>query len=307
MRKVLVSAGGLGYLPVAPGTWGSLAGLAIFLLAGLSDSLLVTSIVVLASSILFAVLNVVLGPLACSYYGCKDPPQVVIDEVAGYLLAVLLLPIDGVNLYYSAACAFIVFRIFDIVKPPPARRFERFRAGWGILADDLMAGVYANLLCQCLMRTAVPVLLDVSLSATLSIPQAGLLGFIQGLAEFLPISSSGHLALSQRYLGLPPGSSQMLLFDLTTHVATLAAVLVVFARPFKRMLRSLFMARGKYGLSRKLFTESAGVRLLWLTFFACLPTFLIYFAFSDRLEAIFDQPLTLRSELSIDVWEIDIQ
>ena len=293
MRKVLVSAGGLGYLPIAPGTWGSLAGLAMFLLVGRSGSLLLTSVVVLAALILCGVLNVVLGSWACSYYGSKDPRHVVIDEVAGYLLAVLLLPIDGVNLYYSAACAFIVFRVFDIVKPPPARRFERFSAGWGILADDLVAGLYANLLCQCLMRTAVPVLLGVSLSTTLSIPQAALLGFIQGLAEFLPISSSGHLALTQKYLGLSPGSDQMLLFDLATHVATLAAVLVVFARPLKRMLRSLFLAPGKYGLSIKLLRESAGVRLLWLTFFACLPTALVYFVFSDRLEAIFDQPLTI--------------
>ena len=156
MRKLLVSAGGLGYLPIAPGTWGSLAGVGIFLLAGLSVSPITTALICLAGALIFSILNVVLGPWACSHYGCKDPSPVVIDEVAGYLLAVLFLPIDGVNLYYSAACAFFIFRIFDIIKPAPARQLERLPKGWGILADDLMCGVYANLLCQCIMRSVVP-------------------------------------------------------------------------------------------------------------------------------------------------------
>lgn len=293
MRKLLVSAGGLGYLPVAPGTWGSLAGVVIFLLAGLSGSPLLTSLIVLAALILLSVLNVVLGPWANSHYGCKDPSPVVIDEVAGYLVAVLLLPIDGVNLYYSAACAFFVFRVFDILKPSPARQLERLPAGWGILADDLAAGFYANLLCQCLMRAVVPVLIEASLPAALSIPQAGLLGFLQGLAEFLPISSSGHLALTQKYLNLSPGSHEMLLFDLSIHVATLAAVLVVFAHPFRSMLHSIFRAPARHGFSRELFTKSAGFRLLGLTFLACLPTAAIYFAFSDRFEAMFDRHVVI--------------
>jgi len=293
MRKFLVSAGGLGYLPIAPGTWGSLAGLAIFLLAGLTASPLIVCIILVAGIVLFSVLNIVLGPWACSHYQCKDPSHVVIDEVAGYLLAVLFLPIDGANLYYSAFCAFFVFRIFDILKTPPARRLERLPAGWGILADDLVAGLYANLLCQCLMRTVVAVLLGATLGQTLAVPQAVLLGFIQGLTEFLPISSSGHLALTQKFLNLSPDSPQILLFDLVTHVATLAAVLIVFIHPFKSMLRSIFLAPGKYGFSIKLLKQSAGIRLLWLTFFACLPTALIYFIFSERIEAVFNKPLTI--------------
>lgn len=293
MRKVLVSAGGLGYLPIAPGSWGSLAGVGIFLLAGLTAWPLVTALICLAGVLVFSVLNVALGPWACSHYAAKDPSPVVIDEVAGYLLAVLFLPIDGVNLYYSAACAFIVFRIFDIIKPPPARRLERLPGGWGILADDLMSGLYANLLCQCLMRSVVPALAGGAPADTLAIPQAGLLGFIQGVAEFLPISSSGHLALTQKLLKFSPDSSQMLLFDLATHVATLAAVLVVFARPFGRLLRSLLRAPTKYGFSSRLLKESPSVRLVWLTFLACIPTGLVYVIFSDRLEAFFDKPLAI--------------
>ena len=293
MRKAVVSAGGLGYLPIAPGTWGTLLGVIIFILAGLSGSLLITSIVVLAALVLFSVLNVALGPWANSHYGCKDPSQVVIDEVAGYLVAVFLLPIDGPNLYYSAACAFFVFRIADILKPPPARGLERLPAGWGILADDLFAGLYANLLCQCLMWAVVPVLLGQALPAALSIPQAGLLGFIQGLTEFLPVSGSGHLALAQKYLNLSPGSHEMLLFDLATHVATLGAVFVVFAHPFRSMLHSIFRSPGKYGFSRELFTRSAGFRLLWLTLVACVPTAAIYFAFHSHFEAMFDRPVVI--------------
>jgi len=89
MRKVLVSAGGLGYLPIAPGSWGSLAGVGIFLLAGLSAWPLMTALICLAGVLVFSVLNVALGPWACSHYASKDPSPVVIDEVAGYLLAVL--------------------------------------------------------------------------------------------------------------------------------------------------------------------------------------------------------------------------
>ena len=292
-RKVLASAGGLGYLPIAPGTWGSLAGVAIFLLAGLSGSLWFSATITLAALILFAALNIALGPWACSHYGKKDPSQVVIDEVAGYLLAVLLLPVDGMNLFYSAALAFITFRIFDIIKPPPARQLERLPKGWGILADDLAAGLYANLLCQCLMRTVVPVFLGKTLPQIMTVPQAVLLGGLQGLTEFLPVSSSGHLALLQKFMALEPDSSEMMLFDLVIHVATLAAVAVVFARPLVRLLRSLWLAPGKYGLSRQFFTNSCGVRLIGLTILASVPTALVYFLFKDRIETAFNHPLAI--------------
>lgn len=159
MRKLLVSVGGLGYLPLAPGSWGTLAGVAIFLLAGLSASRLITAVVLLGGAGLFSVLTVALGPWACKFYGTEDPGRVVTDEVAGYLLTALLLPIDGANLYYSAICAFFVFRLLDTIKPPPARQFEKLPAGWGILLDDLAAGLYANLLSQCLLRMLVPLLL----------------------------------------------------------------------------------------------------------------------------------------------------
>ena len=74
----------------------------------------------------------------------KDPHRVVADEWAGYLTATLFLPHD---LYYGIG-AFILFRIFDVLKPQPCRKLEELPGGWGIMADDLMAGLYANLLLQ---------------------------------------------------------------------------------------------------------------------------------------------------------------
>jgi undecaprenyl-diphosphatase len=85
----------------------------------------------------------------------------------------------------------------------------------------------------------------------------------------------------------------MLLFDLAIHVATIAAVLVVFAHPFRSMLHSILRAPRTYGLSRELFTKSAGFRLLGLTFLACLPTAAIYFAFSHHFKAMFDRHVVI--------------
>ena len=73
-----------------------------------------------------------------------DPRRVVAGEWAGYLVATLFLPAD---IYYATA-AFVLFRIFDVLKPQPCRKLEELLGGWGIMADDLMAGLYANLLLQ---------------------------------------------------------------------------------------------------------------------------------------------------------------
>ena len=76
-----------------------------------------------------------------------------LDEAAGICLTLLLLPPrDGWGLFFTLAVAFAAFRLFDVTKPPPARALEKLPAGWGILCDDLAAAVYANLLCQILLR-----------------------------------------------------------------------------------------------------------------------------------------------------------
>ncbi len=142
---------GVGYLPIAPGTWGSLVGVGIWLLMRrlIPDPLgpkflLIELIVTLA--ITFA------GIWAASrtehISGRKDPGKVVADEVAGQLMS--LLPVVLVPAWFSWKVAviisFILFRFFDIVKPYPARRLEAMHGGLGIMCDDLTAGIYAGLI-----------------------------------------------------------------------------------------------------------------------------------------------------------------
>jgi phosphatidylglycerophosphatase A len=104
------------------------------------------------------------GDWAEAWYGKKDPGQVVADEVAGQAVALLALPwraiveggaMRGEALWFNiiaAATAFFAFRLFDIVKPPPARQVQAWPSGWGILVDDIFAGVYALIATQALVR-----------------------------------------------------------------------------------------------------------------------------------------------------------
>jgi phosphatidylglycerophosphatase A len=128
---------GVGYLPLIPGTFGSMVGVAIFLLLGVWQ-LQVTFIAVI----------VVLGIWAAfrteRLLGMKDPGKVVVDEVAGQMISLLPLVflVDG-PWFVWVIVSFNLFRLFDIFKPYPAGRFEALRGGFGIMADDLVAGVYA--------------------------------------------------------------------------------------------------------------------------------------------------------------------
>jgi phosphatidylglycerophosphatase A len=140
---VVATAGGAGYAPIAPGTAGSLVGLVIYLLTRHSP---------IEWQIGLFVAIVVAGTWASSrvesVFGEKDPGPVVIDEVAGQLATLLF---TGASVG-AAVVGFFVFRLLDIVKPPPADRFERLPHGYGIMADDLMAGLYGNLVIQVLVR-----------------------------------------------------------------------------------------------------------------------------------------------------------
>jgi phosphatidylglycerophosphatase A len=136
LRGLIVTAGGLGRIPFAPGTWGTLPGVAIALLLPggpwwpfwLGGAFLLVS-----------ALNILLCPWAERTSGKKDPSFFVIDEVAGYLVVVAGPEKPTVA---AAIVAFFLFRLFDVLKPPPARQAERLPAGWGILLDDVAAGVY---------------------------------------------------------------------------------------------------------------------------------------------------------------------
>jgi phosphatidylglycerophosphatase A len=132
----VLSAFGCGFGPLVPGTYGSLAGLALALLVPAAWWHLGIGIGVLAAS----ALTVLLAPAAIAAAGRKDPQEVVMDEVAGMMLALVLVPAPTA---LEAGAAFLLFRAFDILKPFPGRRLEALPAGWGILLDDLVAGVYA--------------------------------------------------------------------------------------------------------------------------------------------------------------------
>ena len=97
---------------------------------------------------------VLLGRFTQRAFGQSDPKQCSLDEWAGQALALCLLPFGTTwhEWLIAVGAAFVAFRIFDILKPPPCRRAEKLPHGWGIVADDLMAGVYANILCQLLLR-----------------------------------------------------------------------------------------------------------------------------------------------------------
>lgn len=144
---------GVGYLPLAPGTWGSLVGVGIFLglrwIAFAGSQQLIPSNTLLVALALFTILVVtVLGIWAASrtekLTRRKDPGRVVVDEVAGQMIALLPLTLFAVWPWQvEVIVSFILFRFFDIVKPYPAKQLEALHGGLGIMCDDLIAGAYA--------------------------------------------------------------------------------------------------------------------------------------------------------------------
>ncbi len=127
----------VGYLPPAPGTLGSLLGL--LLLWPLKPG----TVQVLVTLFLIGV-GIVVADRAARVIGGQDPPVIVIDEIAGIAVATLLLPPQ----VQERVVAFVVFRVFDVIKPFPARQAERLPGGFGIVGDDLIAGLYTNLLVR---------------------------------------------------------------------------------------------------------------------------------------------------------------
>lgn len=135
----LATVGPVGKMPVAPGTWGSAA-------AVLLAPFLLLSVTVPYRLLILAVVFVI-GSLAATraeeHYGCKDPGAVVIDEVLGQWLTFAFFPVVPL---WQIIAGFFLFRAFDILKPPPVKQAEDgFPSGWGVMADDAVAGIYAGL------------------------------------------------------------------------------------------------------------------------------------------------------------------
>ena len=155
---------GVGYMPVAPGTWGSAVGVGIYLLARGSsaegfayavargwsvpplESFRMTFMLVMLIAI--TIVGVWAASRAESLLGRKDPGAVVIDEVAGQLITFLFVPFNAG--LWAIVAGFLAFRTFDIWKPYPIRRLEALESGLGIMADDVLAGAYAATLMSLL-------------------------------------------------------------------------------------------------------------------------------------------------------------
>ena len=143
LALLVASFGYVGFFPVAPGTAGSLAALALFAFVRW------VGVPAFELGMIGAVL--VLGIWSANgaerALGRKDPGQVVIDEVLGMLITLALLPVSLTGVFVG----FLLFRFFDVVKPYPAGRLEHLPGGYGIMLDDAMAGVYAYLVLRACM------------------------------------------------------------------------------------------------------------------------------------------------------------
>lgn len=140
--KLIASVFYIGYLPVAPGSMGSFA--ALFLYYFIKDN----PHKMLVSIITCLILGLITAGRAEEAFGGKDAGEIIIDEFTGMLVSLYSLP---ASMGYVVA-AFLLFRFFDITKPAPIDRLERLNGSWGIMADDLAAGVYTNLILQVVHR-----------------------------------------------------------------------------------------------------------------------------------------------------------
>lgn len=136
--KHIATIGPVGFFPIAPGTLGTLVALAFVAITNLPVPLylVLTAIVIAVGIYASSVVEEITDE--------KDPGCIVIDEVAGYLVSMAFLP---TTVFYLVS-SFILFRIFDILKPPPLDRLQRLKGGTGVMADDILAGIYTNILLQ---------------------------------------------------------------------------------------------------------------------------------------------------------------
>ena len=126
----------VGHLPYAPGTWGTVAAVPLYyLISGIPEYLYI------ALTLAIVLVSVWAAGIAEGIYGKTDPGQIVADEVSGYLVTMILVVPTQTNIIIG----FVLVRIFDMLKPPPARQAERLPGGWGVVMDDVMSGVYANI------------------------------------------------------------------------------------------------------------------------------------------------------------------
>jgi phosphatidylglycerophosphatase A len=158
MRRLLVSCFGLGWLPVAPGTYGSLPPAIIFTLLGYFGVSAVSMAVTMAVLALAgSVVCVKFAPAIIAATNEIDPREIVADEFSGQAVTFSLIAAAPIsNIWVAGLLGFLFFRFFDILKPWPIRKLEKLPEGWGILLDDLLAGAcagIASLICLVLLSS----------------------------------------------------------------------------------------------------------------------------------------------------------
>ena len=136
LAEILATVFYLGRIPGAPGTWGSIAAVLVWLI--LPEQML--SVFIFSGILIFlAVIGIWVSQLAESASGTTDPSEIIIDEWVGQWIALLALP----QTWISAVIALVFFRIFDIAKPGPINNLQKLPGGWGIMVDDIVAGIFA--------------------------------------------------------------------------------------------------------------------------------------------------------------------
>jgi len=142
---------GIGRLHPGPGSWGSAVTVILWAAAAYAMPPSLRTPVAIALALLVTLIGIPAATHVSRASGVKDPQFVVIDEVAGQLIALIAVPLGG----KAFLAGFILFRAFDIVKPPPVRQLERLPEGAGIVLDDVAAGIYALMVMQLLLHSGL--------------------------------------------------------------------------------------------------------------------------------------------------------
>ena len=137
---------GAGLLKPGPGTYGSISAVLLWYFAAhvLQPAPVAFAVGTAVAAVFVTLIGIPAATIVARESGREDPSQVVIDEVAGQLIALIAIPAD----WRHAAVSLLLFRFFDILKPPPARQLERLHGGTGIMMDDVAAGLFALAVAQ---------------------------------------------------------------------------------------------------------------------------------------------------------------
>jgi phosphatidylglycerophosphatase A len=149
--SVIATFFGVGRLRPGPGSWGSAATVLLWCVAARALAPNLRTPVAIALAVIVTLVGIPAATQVARASGKKDPQFVVIDEVAGQLIALIAVPVA----WKTFLAGFILFRAFDITKPPPVRQLEKLPAGTGIVMDDVAAGLYALVVMQLLLRSGL--------------------------------------------------------------------------------------------------------------------------------------------------------